>query len=145
MALDMLKRQVEKRGVDYLYPRRRWDEIPSLSSHDAYDPNSTICVNWFEVDGKREPDCIMGHVYQDMGVLHLVPATVDLYGATISLSVAGILLTARAQRVFFTAQTAQDRGEPWGLAVLKASEYVTDDHYDDKEYRVWGGMAAGAF
>lgn len=143
-AVELLTAQVAKKGPDYKYPRRPWQAVtefaPLSATHECYNPDQTICVNWIPGEGgKREPDCIMGHVYADLGVLDRIPATVNVYGATHGLARAGIVMTARAQRVFFSAQTAQDRGFPWGVALDTATRFAEEDTaaYDDTEYRGW--------
>ena len=137
-AIEMLNRQVEKKGADYVYPRRLWSEVANRETRADLSPDQTVCVNWILVNGKAEPDCILGHVYADWGILGQCGMTSNVHMVLRTLSRAGILLTQRAISTFHTAQQKQDNGWTWGAAVESATwhaEHCTADN--DTEYLTW--------
>lgn len=80
------------------------------------------CVYWTPSRfGQRIPSCIVGHVFDKLGVLDQIPA--ELVSAAVSRipikSDNPMLVT-----VLREAQAHQDAGVPWSESVRKAMRYV---------------------
>lgn len=111
-ALGLLKRQVEKKGADYVYTDHYW--ICTLA-----DPNP--------VTGEPEPRCIVGHVYVDIGVPaeDLVPVRGPVGRESVDLGATyGVHFEPEARALLLRAQENQDHGSPWGDAVRDAEAEV---------------------
>jgi hypothetical protein len=124
-AIELLRAQVEKKGADYVYIR-----------HVEGDCN--ICKNYVRgPEGVRVPDCLLGHVYADLGVLHVVFETSAIRQMVRLLFYAGIEMSERAIYVFDVAQVAQDQRRTWGEALAYATRAAESCADDDQRMSTW--------
>ena len=109
-ALAALRKQVELKGADYVYP---YDECFYQS--------------------KGEPLCIVGCALVDLGVSVVTLIKLDDDGAPLAidgdralkkLTEEGISLDPQALTLFMIAQQAQDTQDSWGRAVERAIDYT---------------------
>lgn len=98
------------------------DENPDFEYAQPAGWNS--CIYWTESkSGQRVPSCIVGHVFDKLGVLDQIPAEL------ISAAVTRIPIKSdnpNLMKVLREAQSHQDAGVPWGESVQKAMRY--SDH-----------------
>lgn len=108
LALELLDRAVAEKGADFVYERR------ALSCRYAHE-------------GK--PDCIVGHVLVYLGV----PAErlTCIEGMAFDMTILhhveiefGLAFTSKAVMALSIAQSEQDSGTPWALAVAEARRAV---------------------
>lgn len=132
-AIELLEKQVEKKGADYVYP---YSNCVYFADEQMYDQD----YNPVDVE-EGTPLCILGNVYADLGLTvddllvndggrhgeeHWVPGQ----GGSIGESECDVLpdpnkvtITGAAMDVLGAAQSAQDHRNTWGEA-LKAAKAV---------------------
>jgi hypothetical protein len=95
--------------------------------HHIYNnPNSIVpagqggsCKYVHNVDGEYETGCIIGHILVTNGYVTLTDAADHNHGtASLFMDRTGIRCTDEAARLFRRVQIWQDKGVPWGAAVL---------------------------
>lgn len=131
-AIELLEKQVEKKGEDYVYTSE-FDSCSyfadgTVAYKDKYDFDLSDEENQDAYPEEGSPLCIVGHVYADLGL------TVDDLYYTTSRNYEGtkgqdgdlqdvqpdpekVRMTEGAQWVLQEAQHAQDTGAPWGVAL----------------------------
>lgn len=126
-ALLELSRAVETKGASYVYT-------------DHFD----TCTNFESTTG--EPRCIVGHVLHALGVTYndcryggAVPGTVR----TILANRQDIRFTKGAILILTAAQTAQDAGTTWGMAleIATASGASIFAALEDSVDELWPALA----
>lgn len=136
-AIELLEKQVEKKGADYVYPYDECIYFADGSQSEEENGKLAECGT---------PLCILGNVYADLGLtaddLRVYQTEADYtrnygdsseYGwypgqaGAIGTGLWDVLpdtdkveLTPEAIEVFHKAQTVQDRGESWGKALEAA-------------------------
>lgn len=109
-AKRLLQAQVDKKGEDFVY---------------RSDPDFGTCVNWREAwNGERVPDCIVGHVIHDLGLLDLVDCDAGASTTLDILALHGVVATEKARALFRHVQVLQDSGMPWGSALTLSASRV---------------------
>jgi hypothetical protein len=109
-ALALLDFQVERKGPEHVYARTELG----------------TCVNFTGGDvEERVPDCIVGHVFADLGLLDRLTRT---SGAETANTEADEPFEPAATEYLTTAQIAQDRGDTWGAAVDAAHRAYARNH-----------------
>ena len=131
-AVDLLRAQVAKKGHDYVYVRRNDAGVQLTMGLDIVTGQNGVCMNWVRgPEGTREPDCLLGHVYADLGVLNVVFQSATVWALRRTLWAAGVRMTPRALYLFDVAQVAQDAGRTWGEALRYAGRAMISCSDDD--------------
>ena len=91
----------------------------------VYERVESVCLYWTNgEDATRDASCIVGHVFQALGVLSDLPHWYQNSDANVTVGVLkqkGVLIfTRKAQALLMVAQGRQDEGIPWGEAVQEA-------------------------
>lgn len=101
-AHELLKRAVEEKGADYVYPEdEKWAD--------------GMC-RYFRPDGA--PLCIVGHVLHYLGVTRVTEGR----GAAAALLGAGVTTVPTTHWALQEAQCCQDGGGTWGEALAAFEE-----------------------
>lgn len=106
-ALDYLRAAVAKRGADYV------------------DPSSQRSIGNCQYAPGNGDRCIVGEVLEAHGVDDLVMVALDIEAVTIDIEVAvqaTPFITEAARAVLYEAQSTQDRGNTWGVALEEAED-----------------------
>lgn len=124
-ALALLKRAVEERGEDYVYPA----ELKGPRPGDLREVSETTCR--YFTDGA--PSCIAGQALAYLGFTQADLAPHENRGASYVFEALGLNMTRAAVYGFEAAQGAQDSGQPWGEALKDATENVewVTRHYNE--------------
>ena len=127
-AVALLRKVVFEKGADYVYP-------PEIRSKLGG------CVNFYD----EQPSCIVGWSLHEMGLSFEAARNIGvdgMKGASVTLFEVGEYMnfpwkfSRSAKAVFYTAQTLQDSGAPWGVALEWAERAAVDGlfYYADGEY-----------
>lgn len=114
-ALATLREAVAEKGADYIY-----------TTPEGVQANGNVVCSYVHNGG--EPGCIVGNVLHRWGVG--LDALLRIEGSTATILGSGVWHDGRTERylsrpvagVLVAAQRAQDRGEPWGMALALAEE-----------------------
>ena len=109
-ALELLERAVQEKGPDYVYPKS--------DTQDEDGDGDYVCL-YRNADGS--PSCIVGHVFNYLGVLPKVGEGRSARQAVMDLG----LVTGKwnpTSEILQTAQRDQDAGATWGEALAAARE-----------------------
>lgn len=100
---------------------------------DAYGITIRKCVNWVEdKGGKREPSCIVGQVFDKLGVLGEVDQVTTAEDEALYLADREVIRIDRdAARLLQVVQDAQDTRYTWGDSVQKGIEYMDKGEEND--------------
>lgn len=112
-ALSLVNDEVAKEGPDFVYEK----------ISNAY------CANTVELpSGEIVGSCLVGRALIAAGVdpvvLHQVAATLGILGVASKLG-DNFKITGKAINFLQYAQAEQDKGRPWGEAVMGAFNYVS--------------------
>ena len=91
----------------------------------VYERVESVCLYWTNgEDGTRDASCLVGHVFQALGVLSDLPLWYQNSDANVTVGVLkqkGVInFTRKARALLMAAQGRQDEGTPWGEAVQEA-------------------------
>lgn len=118
-AVELLKAEVDRKGEDYVY-----EEPPGPGcSYTVHDRDTFSATD--------TPSCIVGHVFVHLGLDMSredglpIEGPLDHVIEQFKKANPALRMTKAALIVLRTAQSLQDRGETWGLA-LKAAAAVED-------------------
>lgn len=112
----------ERKAIELLRTAVRWNEKKVYQKPET--DSDTRCV--YQFDG--EPSCLIGHALRRAGVtVESLRQMDESWESSIeSVRIPGVSLTHAARQVFGAAQTQQDRGEPWGMALAEAESRLSD-------------------
>lgn len=136
-AIELLEKQVEKKGVDYIYTNEfescSYFADNSVAYKDKYDFRKSDEENADAYPEEGSPLCIVGHVYADLGLtvndLYYTPKRTSELMLGQDGDIQDVMpdpekvkLTPEAREVLQAAQANQDHGETWGTALKRAKE-----------------------
>lgn len=105
-ALEALRKAVELRGADFIYPEE-W----RTESHGQ-------CRYVHE----GQPACIVGVALDTLGVNLIGRANASADALLINPSWSDVDVTLEATRIFYRAQVTQDNRQTWGAALAAAEQ-----------------------
>lgn len=116
-AVRLLERAVAERGKDYVY---RAEERKEAEARDG-DPAAIAC-SYAEPDGS--PSCMVGLALSYVGANPVIMEDIGGWAMGVLPDLGVALGTAR---VFQEAQSAQDMGKTWGVALEAARRRALDE------------------
>lgn len=104
---ELAANAVREKGEDYIYI--------NPAGVQASPERNSLCFNWSESDGERIPSCIVGNIFNQLGLLQYME-----YDSAAMDAVSGVAAVATfdddAVKVLGRLQVKQDMGTSWGQA-----------------------------